>query len=209
VRGVDLVDEKNRQIWFHAGGIYPQQDPYFVDFCRINFAGTGLVVLTAGNGTHSIQFSTDRRFIIDACSRVDMPRANKLQRVADGKLICPLERADWAPLLKTGCRPRSRSSPLVEGAVDGVACGAGICEQSNVTNAWKMQGKLLLIVAELDHNVDLASTMQVVNALEKADKDFDFLVIPNTDHGQDGVYGCRRREDFLVRNLLHIEPRYL
>ena len=28
VRGVDKVDEKSRQIWFRAGGIYPDQDPY-------------------------------------------------------------------------------------------------------------------------------------------------------------------------------------
>jgi dipeptidyl aminopeptidase/acylaminoacyl peptidase len=78
-----------------------------------------------------------------------------------------------------------------------------------VTNAAKLKGKLFLIVAELDHNVDPASTMQVVNALIKANKDFDFLVIPNVDHGQDGAYGDRRRQDFLVRNLLGVEPRHI
>ena len=86
--------------------------------------------------------------------------------------------------------------------------GPQYAEQSNVTNAYKMKGKLLLIVAELDHNVDPASSMQVVNALEKANKDFDFLVIPNADHGQDGPYGDRRRQDFLVRHLLGVEPRH-
>ncbi len=49
--------------------------------------------------------------------------------------------------------------------------------------------------------------MQVVNALVKADKDFDLLVIPNADHGQDGAYGDRRRKDFFVRHLLGVEPR--
>ena len=54
---------------------------------------------------------------------------------------------------------------------------------SNVTLAPKLQGKLLLIVGELDTNVDPASTMQVVNALIKADKDFELLVVPGADHG--------------------------
>jgi dipeptidyl-peptidase-4 len=43
---------------------------------------------------------------------------------------------------------------------------------SNVADAYKLQGKLLLMVGELDHNVDPASTMQVVNALEKAKQRF-------------------------------------
>ena len=46
-------------------------------------------------------------------------------------------------------------------------------EQSNVTQAHKLQGKLLLTVGELDSNVDPASTMQVVDALIRADKDFE------------------------------------
>ena len=73
---------------------------------------------------------------------------------------------------------------------------------SNVDDAHKLQGKLLLMVGELDHNVDPASTMQVVNALEKAGKDFDFIVITGSDHGSaETPYGSKRRADFLVRNL--------
>jgi dipeptidyl aminopeptidase/acylaminoacyl peptidase len=85
--------------------------------------------------------------------------------------------------------------------------GPEYAANSNVTNAGKLMGKLLLIVGETDHNVDPASTMQVVNALIKADKDFELLVIPGADHGQDGPYGARRRQDFFVRNLLGVEPR--
>ena len=85
--------------------------------------------------------------------------------------------------------------------------GPWYAEQSNVTHAKDLHGALLLIVGETDHNVDPASTMQVVNALIKADKDFDLLVIPNADHGQDGAYGDRRRKDFFVRHLLGVEPR--
>jgi dipeptidyl-peptidase-4 len=81
-------------------------------------------------------------------------------------------------------------------------------EQSNVTNAHKLQGKLLLTVGELDRNVDPASTMQVVDALIRADKDFELVVIPGGGHGSgSGPYGTRRRNDFFVRNLLGVEPR--
>ena len=86
--------------------------------------------------------------------------------------------------------------------------GSHYAEQSNVTNAHKLRGKLLLIVGELDRNVDPASTMQVANALIRADHDFDLLVIPGAGHGAaETPYGSRRRADFLVRHLLGVEPR--
>jgi dipeptidyl aminopeptidase/acylaminoacyl peptidase len=84
--------------------------------------------------------------------------------------------------------------------------GPHYAEQSNVTNANKLRGKLLLIVGEMDHNVDPASTMQVVNALVKAGKDFDLLVVPGADHGLGGPYGARRMQDFFVRHLIGVEP---
>jgi dipeptidyl aminopeptidase/acylaminoacyl peptidase len=81
-------------------------------------------------------------------------------------------------------------------------------ENSNVTHAAKLTGKLMLIVGEMDRNVDPASTMQVVNALEKANKDFDLVVVTGSDHGAaESAYGSRRRADFLVRHLLGVEPR--
>jgi dipeptidyl aminopeptidase/acylaminoacyl peptidase len=87
--------------------------------------------------------------------------------------------------------------------------GPEYAENSNVTHAHKLQGKLLLIVGEMDTNVDPASTMQVVNALEKADKDFDMLILTGTDHGAaETTYGSRRRMDFFVRHLLNKEPRW-
>ena len=62
VRGVDRVDHHAQQIWFHAGGIHADQDPYSVHYCRVNFDGTHLVVLTQGDGTHSVSWSPDQRF---------------------------------------------------------------------------------------------------------------------------------------------------
>jgi hypothetical protein len=50
--------------------------------------------------------------------------------------------------------------------------------------------------------------MQVVDALIKADKDFELIVFPGADHGAGGgSYGERRRRDFFVRHLLGAEPR--
>jgi dipeptidyl aminopeptidase/acylaminoacyl peptidase len=86
--------------------------------------------------------------------------------------------------------------------------GPHYAEQSNVTQAHRLQGKLLLIFGELDHNVDPSSTMQVVNALIKADKDFDLLIVPGAGHGAaERPYGTRRRQDFFVRHLLGVTPR--
>lgn len=77
---------------------------------------------------------------------------------------------------------------------------------SNVDNAYKLQGKLLLIEGEMDTNVDPASTMQVVNALIKAKKKFELLVIPGANHTNGGPYGDRLRYDFFVHHLLGVEP---
>ncbi len=360
VRGVDRVDEKARQVWFRASGMRPNEDPYHVHFCRVNLDGTGLVVLTDGDGNHAVQWAPDRKTFIDTYSRVDLAPVHEIRRADDGKLLLELERGSLDDLEKTGWqrperfvakgrdgstdifgiiyRPTNfdpakkypvieyiyagphdshvpkRFSPLQGGSVqemaelgfvvvqiDGMgtsnrskkfhdvcwqnigdggfpdriawmkAAGAkyshldlskvGIyggsaggqnstramlahgdfyraavsdcgChdnrmdkiwwneqwmgwpigkhyeEQSNVTQAHRLQGKLMLVVGELDRNVDPASTMQVANALIKADKDFDLVVIPGGGHGSaESPYGKRRRADFFVRHLLGVEPR--
>jgi len=84
--------------------------------------------------------------------------------------------------------------------------GPEYAASSNVENAYRLKGKLLLVVGEMDPNVDPASTMQVVNALIKANKTFDLLVIPGGGHGPGGAYGERKRNDFFVHNLLGVEP---
>lgn len=86
--------------------------------------------------------------------------------------------------------------------------GPWYAENSNVTHAGKLTGKLLLIVGELDTNVDPASTLQVANALQKAGKDYDLCIVTGAGHGAaETPYGSRRRMDFLVRHLLGVEPR--
>jgi dipeptidyl aminopeptidase/acylaminoacyl peptidase len=75
-------------------------------------------------------------------------------------------------------------------------------KSSNKEDAHKLQGHLLLIVGELDTNVDPASTTQVVAALQKAGKSFDFMPIAGTGHGAaETPYGSRLRMEFLVRHL--------
>ncbi|MBC7350553.1 MAG: DPP IV N-terminal domain-containing protein [Candidatus Aminicenantes bacterium] len=77
---------------------------------------------------------------------------------------------------------------------------------SNTANAHRLKGKLLLVVPELDTNVDPATTYQVVNALIKAGKDFELLVVPGANHGSGGAFGERKRNDFFVRHLLGVQP---
>lgn len=357
VRGVDRVDAEKRQIWFRAGGINPAHDPYYIQYARINFDGSGLTLLTEGDGTHVIQYSPDRRYYLDTWSRVDLAPISELRRSDDGQRVCPLEAGDFTELTAKGWRPperfvakgrdgatdiygvihwprafdASRKYPVLESIyagphgsfvpkpfrasyaqdeftdrgfivvqVDGMGtsnrskkfhdvcykniadagfpdrilwmkaaaskytsldldrvglyggsaggqntltgllwfgdfykAGASDCgchdnrmdkiwwnelwmgwpvgphydEQSNVTQAHQLKGKLLLTVGELDKNVDPSSTLQVVNALIKAGKDFEFLMIPGGGHGSGSApYGRRRRMDFFVRHMMGPEP---
>jgi dipeptidyl aminopeptidase/acylaminoacyl peptidase len=356
VRGIDRIDEEQRQVWFHASGRNPAQDPYLIHYYRVNFDGTGLTALTEGNGHHTIQFSPDRRYLIDTYSRVDLPPVNELRRVSNGQLICKLEEADISELKARGweppevfvakgrdgktdiwgiiCRPANfdpaKKYPVIEDIyagpqgsfvpktfsplrryasltdlgfivvkIDGMgtanrskafhdvcwkdlkdagfpdrilwhqaaaakypsydlsrvgiygtsaggqnaaaavlfhpqfykvavaACGchdnrldkASWNEQwmgypvgsqyaasSNIQHAHLLRGKLLLIVGEMDTNVPPESTMRFADALIKAGKDFDLLVVPGAGHGPGGSYGIRRRDDFFVRHLLGVEP---
>ena len=84
--------------------------------------------------------------------------------------------------------------------------GSEYAESSNVDNAHRLQGKVLLVVGEMDQNVDPSSTFQVVNQLIKHNKEFDLLVIPGGGHGPGGAYGEHKRFDFFVRHLLGVAP---
>jgi len=355
VRGIERIDEEARQIWFSASGRHPDQDPYFLHHYRVNFDGTGLVALTEGNGNHTIEFSPDRRFIIDTWSRVDAPPVNELRRASDGTLVCRLEEADITELRARGWTPPetfvakgrdgktdiwgviyrardfdpNKKYPVIEdiyagpqgsfvpktfggpryqtltdagfivAKVDGMGTanrskafhdvcwknlkdagfpdrilwhqavaakypwydaprvgvygtsaggqnaggavlfypefykaavansgchdnrmdkaswneqwmgypvGPQYAECSNLENAAKLQGHLFLVVGELDNNVPPESTMRFVDALVRAKKDFDLLIIPNGGHGAGGEYYQRRMRDFFIRHLQGVEP---
>jgi dipeptidyl aminopeptidase/acylaminoacyl peptidase len=354
VRSVVKVDEENRQIWFKASGKEPDQDPYLIHHYRVNFDGTGLVALTAGNGNHTVQYSPDSTYLIDTYSRVDLPPVHELRRVADGTRVCELEKADVSALLQTGwrapevfvakgrdgktdiwgivCRPQqfdpAKKYPVIEYIyagphdshvpktfsafrptqalaelgfivvqIDGMgtanrsrafhdvcwknladagfpdrilwikalakryayvdvtrvgifgtsaggqnalgallfhpefykvavaSCGChdnrldkaswneqwmGLMgphyeEQSNSTNANKLQGRLMLIVGEMDTNVPPESTLRVVDALIRAGKEFEMIFVPGMGHSNGGAYGTMRQRDFFVRHLMGAE----
>jgi len=101
--------------------------------------------------------------------------------------------------------------------------GLPVAEQyvksANSTYAANLKGKLLLVHGELDDNVHPGSTIQLVDALIKANKDFDLLILPNRNHGQmidisgdrprvasPDNYFLRKRWDYFVRHLLGVEP---
>ena len=84
----------------------------------------------------------------------------------------------------------------------GYPVGKQYSECSNIDNARRLQGKLLLLVGEMDRNVPPESTLRLADALIKSDKDFDLLVIPGAGHGMGGAYGQRRMHQFFVRHLI-------
>ncbi len=353
VRGVDRVDEKTRQIWFYAGGLVPGQDPYFTQYCRINFDGAGLTRFTDADGNHTVTFSPDRKYYIDSWSRIDLPPVAQLRRTEDQKVIMELEKGDASALVAAGfkmpevfvakgrdgttdiwgviMRPTNfdpaKKYPVVESiyagpqgsfvpktwtgsgqalaelgfiwvqidgmgtsnrskafhdvawknigdagfpdrilwhqavakkypwyditrvgiygtsaggqnsmggmlfhpefykvAVTNSGChdnrmdkmwwneqwmgwplGPEYAASSNVDNAYRLQGKVLLIVPEMDTNVDPSSTYQVVNALVKANKQFEMLMVPGLNHGAGGI-SQHFLQDYFVHNLLGVEP---
>jgi dipeptidyl aminopeptidase/acylaminoacyl peptidase len=357
IRGVERVDTDARQIWFSASGMHAGKDPYFIHHFRVNFDGTGLTPFTNEDGTHTITWSPDRQFYVDAWQRVDLPPRSVLKRASDQTVVMELETADVTELLATGWRmpevftskardgvtdiwgiiirptnfDPNRKYPVIENIyagpqgsfvpktfstqagmqsiaefgfivvqIDGMgtsnrskafhdmawqnlgdagfpdriiwhkavaakypnnydltrvgiygtsaggqnAAGALLfhpefyhvaysnsgCHDnrmdkiwwneqwmgwpigphygasSNVDNANKLQGRLMLLVPELDTNVDPASTMQVANALIRAGKTFELVVVPGANHGAGGAFSSRKRNDWFVKHLLGLDP---
>jgi dipeptidyl aminopeptidase/acylaminoacyl peptidase len=102
---------------------------------------------------------------------------------------------DWA----------ERYHGLLEKKKDGSSNYTG---QDNAAHAGNLTGKLFLIHGMMDDNVPPQSTLLVVDALVKANKDFDLLMLPHARHGfgKDGYYVTRRRWDYFVQHLLGATP---
>jgi dipeptidyl aminopeptidase/acylaminoacyl peptidase len=81
-------------------------------------------------------------------------------------------------------------------------------DQANQNIAKNLKGHLLLAHGTMDDNVPPNNTLLVVEALIKANKDFDLLMIPNQRHGYGSAsnYMTRRRWDYFTRYLLGVEP---
>jgi dipeptidyl aminopeptidase/acylaminoacyl peptidase len=80
--------------------------------------------------------------------------------------------------------------------------------EANQTVAKNLKGHLLLMHGSMDDNVPPSNTHLVVDALIKANRDFDEIIIPNARHGYGAAsnYIMRRRWDYFVRNLMGAEP---
>jgi len=115
VRSIESVDREKRQIWFYAGGIDPDQDPYHRHLCRVDFDGGNSdggnidggnpVRMTRGDGDHQVQFSPTRKWLIDTYSRVDMPPVHELRSAENGDLILELEHSSSDGLWASTDRP--------------------------------------------------------------------------------------------------------
>jgi dipeptidyl aminopeptidase/acylaminoacyl peptidase len=94
---------------------------------------------------------------------------------------------------------------LLEKSPDGTS---NYDSQATQTMARHLKGKLLLAHGTMDSNVPPSNTLLVVDALIKANKDFDLLMIPNAGHGYGsaGSYMTRRRWDYFVKHLMGVEP---
>lgn len=88
----------------------------------------------------------------------------------------------------------------------GYPVGAHYEAQSNITNAAKLKGRLMLLVGELDDNVPPESTYRFMDALIKAGKEAELVVLPGLGHTSGGPYGERKRRDFFVRHLHRVNP---
>jgi dipeptidyl aminopeptidase/acylaminoacyl peptidase len=73
---------------------------------------------------------------------------------------------------------------------------------STIDNAYRLKGRLMVVVGEMDHNVDPSSAFQLIDRLIKADKLFDTLYVPGADHGTPGPYAKLKLMDFFVRNIM-------
>lgn len=91
---------------------------------------------------------------------------------------------------------------------DGLATNSNYDAQANENYAKNLKGKLMLAHGLMDDNVPPQNTLLVVEALEKANKDYDLVVFPNAAHGYGGFspYMMRRRWDYFVKNLLGGTP---
>ncbi len=119
VDGITKIDEKTRTIWYQAMGREKGQDPYLRHFYRIGLDGKGpQLALTPDDGDHTMQMSSDGKWIIDTYSKVDAAPVTVL-RDGTGKVVMPLEKADISKLVAAGWKaPIPFSVKAADGKTD-------------------------------------------------------------------------------------------
>lgn len=90
----------------------------------------------------------------------------------------------------------------------GLLSGSNYQNQANQEYAKNLKGKLLIAHGNMDDNVPPYNSYLVIDALHKANKDYDLIIFPNARHGYgaDSYYMMRRRWDYFVKNLMGAEP---
>lgn len=95
------IDEKNRVLYFTANGRESKEDPYYVHLYRINFDGSGIKLLNAGDYDHAISMNDEAKFFVDNFSRVNTaPKAVVMDN--NGRVVMNLETTDLSLLMATG-----------------------------------------------------------------------------------------------------------
>ncbi|MGA2095137.1 MAG: DPP IV N-terminal domain-containing protein [Candidatus Acidiferrum sp.] len=110
------VDEKNRLLYFLAGGREKGQNPYFAHLYRIGFDGKNLTLLTPEDGNHDVSVSDSGKYFFDSYSKPDVAGVSVL-RDENGKLISAVEKMDISKLVASGWQP---PVPIIVKARDGV-----------------------------------------------------------------------------------------
>lgn len=102
VHSIEAVDDKNRKVYFLAGGREKDEDPYQTHLYCVGFDGKGLILLSPENASHSASVSPDFAYYVDSFSRPDLPGASILRRTKDGSEVRVLVKGDATELLATG-----------------------------------------------------------------------------------------------------------
>ena len=119
VRQIEYVDEKNRRIYFLAGGREKEEDPYQTHLYVIGFDGKGLALLTPEDANHSVSVSPDGEFFLDNYSRPGLPAVSDLRRTKDGSVVRELEKTDFSALQKQGWKfPELFKGKAADGTTD-------------------------------------------------------------------------------------------
>lgn len=119
VHEVLSVDEKNRKVYFLAGGNNHDEDPYQTHLYSIGLDGKGVTVLSPDDATHTASVSPDYAYYVDNYSRPDLPGASVLRRTKDASEVRILVKGDAADLLATGWRyPEAFRGKTADGQTD-------------------------------------------------------------------------------------------
>lgn len=99
--GIVNIDQKNRKLYFTANGREAKEDPYFMHLYSINFDGSGMKLLNAGDFDHAVIMNDEAQYVVDNFSRVNtVPKSVLMDN--NGKILMDLETADLSLLMTTG-----------------------------------------------------------------------------------------------------------